>query len=79
MEFIREHILLIVTILAFILFAIIGDVVDKTKNQNNKEKEILKETTSDEIAPNVETTEIVENTNTNDVKDKNVNLDDLNK
>lgn len=79
MEFIREHILLIVTILAFILFAIIGYVVDKTKNQNNKEKEILKETTSDEIAPNVETTEIVENTNTNDVKDKNVNLDDLNK
>ena len=79
MEFIREHILLIVTILAFILFAIIGYVVDKTKNQNNKEKEILKETTSDEIAPNVETTDNIESTSINDVKDKNINLDDLNK
>lgn len=79
MEFIREHILLIVTILAFILFAIIGYVVDKTKNQNNKEKEILKETSSDEIAPNVETTMNIENTSTNNVKDNNINLDDLNK
>lgn len=79
MEFIREHILLIVTILAFILFAIIGYVVDKAKNQNNKEKEILKETTSDEIAPNVETTDNIESTSINDVKDKNINLDDLNK
>ncbi len=79
MEFIREHILLIVTILAFILFAIIGYVVDKAKNQNNKEKEILKETTSDEIAPNVESTDNIESTSINDVKDKNINLDDLNK
>lgn len=79
MEFIREHILLIVTILAFILFAIIGYVVDKAKNQNNKEKEILKETTSDEIAPNVESTDNIKSTSINDVKDKNINLDDLNK
>lgn len=79
MEFIREHILLIVTILAFNLFAIIGYVVDKAKNQNNKEKEILKETTSDEIAPNVETTDNIESASINDVKDKNINLDDLNK
>ena len=79
MEFIREHILLIVTILAFILFAIIGYVVDKAKNQNNKEKEILKETASDEIAPNVETTDNIKSTSINDVKDKNINLDDLNK
>ena len=71
--------MLIVTILAFILFAIIGYVVDKAKNQNNKEKEILKETTSDEIAPNVETTDNIESTSINDVKDKNINLDDLNK
>lgn len=77
MEFIREHILLIVTILAFILFAIIGYVVDKTKNQNNKEKEILKETTSDEIAPNVEVADnIMIN---NNKKDKNIDLDSLNK
>ena len=77
MEFIREHILLIVTILAFIIFAVIGYVVDKTKNQNSKEKEILKETTSDEIAPNVEVADnIISN---NNKKDKNIDLDSLNK
>ena len=69
--------MLIVTILAFIIFAVIGYVVDKTKNQNSKEKEILKETTSDEIAPNVEVADnIISN---NNKKDKNIDLDSLNK
>lgn len=45
MEFIKDNILLIVTIGAFIVFAIIGFIVDSTKNgkKSQKEKEILTE------------------------------------
>lgn len=66
MEFISENILLIVTIGAFIVFAIIGFVVDNTKNgkRSKKEKEILTE----EIKPNEE-----------NKKDNEVSLDSLTK
>lgn len=80
MEFIKNHILLIATILAFIIFAIIGYVVDKTKNQSKKEKEILNEEIKEDFVPNVEIpTEASkeELNNKKDSKDKNINLNDL--
>ena len=43
MEFIQDNMLLIITIALFIMFAILGYIVDKSKNKNNKEKEILTE------------------------------------
>ena len=44
MEFIQNNMLLIITIALFIMFAILGYIVDKSKNKNNnKEKEILTE------------------------------------
>ena len=44
MEFIQNNMLLIITISLFIMFAILGYIVDKSKNKNNnKEKEILTE------------------------------------
>lgn len=39
----QNNILLIITILLFIFFAIIGYVVDKKRNKENKEKEVLTE------------------------------------
>lgn len=77
MDFIMEHTLLIATIAAFIIFAIIGYVVDKSKNQSKKEKEILKEQAPEEIAPNIEIP--AEQIETTEIKDKNINLDNLNK
>lgn len=77
MEFIMEHILLISTIAAFIIFAIIGYVVDNSKNQSKKEKEILKEQATEEITPNIDIP--VEKAETTEIKDKNIDLDDLNK
>lgn len=77
MEFITEHILLIATIAAFIIFAIIGYVVDKSKNQSKKEKEILKEQVPEEITPNIDIP--VEKAETTEIKGKNIDLDDLNK
>ena len=77
MEFITEHILLIATIAAFIIFAIIGYVVDKSKNQSKKEKEILKEQAPEEITPNIDIP--AEQTKTTEIKGKNIDLDDLNK
>ena len=44
MEFIQNNMLLIITIALFIMFAILGYIIDKCKNNNNnKEKEILTE------------------------------------
>ena len=44
MEFIQNNMLLIITIALFIMFAILGYIIDKSKNKNNnKEKEILTE------------------------------------
>lgn len=80
MEFIKNHILLIATILAFIIFAIIGYVVDKTKNQSKKEKEILNEEIKENFVPNVEIptkTSKEQLNNKENSKDKNINLNDL--
>ena len=55
--------LLIITIALFIMFAILGYIVDKSKNKNNKEKEILTE---------------VDNSNNNFAPTQdNVNLEDV--
>lgn len=52
MEFIKDNIFLVVTILAFVIFAIIGYVVDSTKNRKNSKKE--KEVLTEEFKPNEE-------------------------
>ena len=63
MEFIQNNMLLIITIALFIMFAILGYIVDKSKNKNNKEKEILTE---------------VDNSNNNFAPTQdNVNLEDV--
>ena len=64
MEFIQNNMLLIITIALFILFAILGYIIDKSKNKNNnKEKEILTE---------------VDNSNNNFAPTQdNVNLEDV--
>lgn len=54
MEFIQNNMLLIITIALFIMFAILGYIIDKSKNKNNnKEKEILTEVdnSSNNFAP----------------------------
>ena len=43
MKFIQNNMLLVITIALFIMFAILGYIVDKSKNKSNKEKEILTE------------------------------------
>lgn len=50
MEYLQDNSLLIITIVAFIAFAIIGYVVDSKKNKgiNKKEKEILTEEIKEE-------------------------------
>ena len=35
MEFIQNNMLLIITIALFIMFAILGYIIDKSKNKNN--------------------------------------------
>lgn len=64
MEFIQNNMLLIITIALFIMFAILGYIIDKSKNKNNnKEKEILTE---------------VDNSNNNFAPTQdNVNLEDV--
>lgn len=64
MEFIQNNMLLIITIALFIMFAILGYIIDKSKNNNNnKEKEILTE---------------VDNSNNNFAPTQdNVNLEDV--
>ena len=81
MEFIKNHILLIATILAFIIFAIIGYVVDKTKNQSKKEKEILNEEVQGDIVQNIEIptkkTSVESNIKKENSEEKNINLNNL--
>ena len=81
MEFIKNHILLIATILAFIIFAIIGYVVDKTKNQSKKEKEILNEEVQGDFVQNIETptkkTSEESNIKKENSEEKNINLNNL--
>lgn len=81
MEFIKNHILLIATILAFIIFSIIGYVVDKTKNQSKKEKEILNEEVQGDFVQNIETstkkTSEESNIKKENSEEKNINLNNL--
>ena len=81
MEFIKNHILLIATILAFIIFAIIGYVVDKTKNQIKKEKEILNEEVQGDFVQNIEIptkkTSVESNIKKENSEEKNINLNNL--
>ena len=78
MEFIKENLLLIATLVAFIVFAIIGFVVDNTKNKDSKEKDLLKEQNDSEVKPNVEKTTTKEVKNSNK-EEKNMNLENLTK
>lgn len=41
MDFIVKNYVIIIIIVAFIIFALIGYVVDSMKNKDNKEKELL--------------------------------------
>ena len=81
MEFIKNHILLIATILAFIIFAIIGYVVDKTKHQSKKEKEILNEEVQGDFVQNIEIptkkTSEESNIKKENSEEKNINLNNL--
>lgn len=75
MEFIKENLLLVLTLGSFVVFAIIGFIVDNTKNKDNKEKDILKEDINTEIKPNIDVSkDIKESTNK---KDKNIDLNNL--
>lgn len=60
MEYLQNNSLLIITIVAFIVFAIIGYVVDSKKNKGNnkKEKEILTEEIKDEEKVNKDNKEV---------------------
>lgn len=78
MEFIKDNLLLVLTVAAFIVFAIIGFVVDNTKNKDNKEKDLLKEQPENEIKPNVEKVSKKE-TKEPAKEEKNINLDNLTK
>ncbi len=75
MEFIKENLLLVLTLGSFVVFAIIGFIVDNTKNKDNKEKDILKEDINTEIKPNVEIPK--DTKETTNKKDKNVDLNNL--
>ena len=48
MEFIKENLVLVLTLASFVVFAIIGYIVDHSKNKDNKEKDILKEDITEE-------------------------------
>ena len=48
MEFIKENLVLVLTLVSFVVFAIIGYIVDHSKNKDNKEKDILKEDITEE-------------------------------
>lgn len=78
MEFIKDNLLLVLTVAAFIVFAIIGFVVDNAKNKDSKEKDLLKVQNDNEVKPNVEKTTSKE-TKTNNKEEKNINLDNLTK
>ena len=54
MEFIKENLVLVLTLVSFVVFAIIGYIVDHSKNKDNKEKDILKEDITEEIKPNID-------------------------
>ncbi len=66
MDFIQNNSLLVITIIAFIIFAVIGYIVDSKKNNGNKkEKEIL--------------TEEIKVENTTNKNEKEVDLNNLTK
>lgn len=78
MGFIEEHTLLVITIALFIMFAILGYIVDKSKNKKNKEKEILTETTTTEFIPMEDQKETKKEENIQIQEDeKNINIEDL--
>ena len=75
MEFIKENLLLVLTLGSFVVFAIIGYVVDHSKNNDSKEKDILKEDITEDIKPNIDVPkDTKESTNK---KDKNIDLNNL--
>lgn len=78
MEFIKDNLLLVLTVAAFIVFAIIGFVVDNAKNKDSKEKDLLKVQPENEIKPNVEKVSKKE-TKESAKEEKNINLDNLTK
>ena len=70
MEFIKENLVLVLTLASFVVFAIIGYIVDHSKNKDNKEKDILKEDITEEIKPNIDVTK--DSKETTNKKDKNI-------
>ena len=75
MEFIKENLVLVLTLASFVVFAIIGYIVDHSKNNDNKEKDILKEDITEEIKPNIDVTK--DSKETTNKKDKNIDLNNL--
>lgn len=72
MDFLGDNALLIITIALFIMFAILGYIVDKSKNKNKKEKEVLTENITDDFKPVQEAKEVpLEVT-----EEQNINLED---
>ena len=75
MEFIKENLILVLTLASFVVFAIIGYIVDHSKNKDNKEKDILKEDITEEIKPNIDVPK--DSKETINKKDKNIDLNNL--
>ena len=75
MEFIKENLVLVLTLASFVVFAIISYIVDHSKNKDNKEKDILKEDITEEIKPNIDVTK--DSKETTNKKDKNIDLNNL--
>ena len=73
MEFIKENLVLVLTLVSFVVFAIIGYIVDHSKNKDNKEKDILKEDITEEIKPNIDVPK--DSKEITNKKDKNIDLD----
>lgn len=75
MEFIKENLILVLTLASFIVFAVIGYIVDHSKNKDNKEKDILKEDITEDIKPNIDVSN--DGKATTNKKDKNIDLNNL--
>lgn len=80
-DFIVNNYILIISIAAFLIFALIGFAVDSSKNRKNKEDEILTE--HEEVVieneENLENNNIVETNleNTIDIQEENNNIQEI--
>ena len=66
---------MVLTLVSFVAFAIIGYIVDHSKNKDNKEKDILKEDITEEIKPNIDVPK--DSKEITNKKDKNIDLNNL--